>query len=108
MFEPRLTALERAWSEIRWALNPGRPVLTTFGHLARTVVGWFVLGALLMLLAGLWYAHAYPGEVVATDARVEDKSPRHIVYSVGVAHRGVEVRCLFVVYRLEQGFTLSC
>lgn len=111
MFEhkyPRLTRIERAWSELRWALNPGRPILMTFGRLARTVIDWFLLGAVLMILAVMWYARAYPGEVTATDARLEEQTQRHLVYSVGVAHRGVEVRCLFVVDRLKLGFTLSC
>lgn len=108
MFEPRTTRLERTWADLRWTLNPGRPLAMTFGHLVRNVIDWFVLGAVLMLLAVVCYAAAFPGEVVATDARLQYQSPRHLVYSIGVAHRGIEVRCMFVVDRLKWGFTLSC
>lgn len=108
MFEQRLSRWERARDELAWAMNPGRSILMTFGHLVRTAVDWFLLGAALMLLGVVWYAHAVPGEVFATDARLEEQTPRHLIYSVGVEHRGVEVRCLFVVYRIEWKFTLSC
>lgn len=108
MFEPRLTPFEKLLRELLWAVSPQRCRVMTLGERARRAAGWLVLGALLAANAIAWHAHAYPAEVLATDARLEDQSARHLVYSLGLKHRGVEVRCLLVVYRQEQDFTVSC
>lgn len=114
MFEPEMTRLERAWAELRWALDPGRPLLMTVRQRVRAAVCWMLLGALLAANAIAWYAHAYPGEVTAVDARLEDQSERFLVWSIGLKHRGVEVRCLLSVDRLKSAdrhdaaFTVSC
>lgn len=108
MFEPRMTQFELAWRELAWAVSPQRTAILTLGQRVRRALGWFVLGALVVANAAIWYAHRYPGDVVATDARLEDQSERFVVYSLGIEHRGVEVRCLLKINRELYGFTVSC
>ena len=108
MFEPRLTSIERYMRELTWAVSPQRSVVLTLRERIRRALGWFVLGALCAALGVVLYAQRYPGEVSATDARLEQATPRYLVYSLGFEHRAVEVRCLLVVDRPHQAFTVSC
>lgn len=108
MFEARLTRVERWLRELAWALSPQRCQVLTLRERVRRALGWFALGALCAALGVLAYTHRYPGEVLASGARLEQQTERYLVYSLGVEHRGVEVRCLLTVYRERQAWTLSC
>lgn len=108
MFEQRLTGITLLMHDLRWAVSPRRTIVLTLGQRVRRALLWFAFGALAVAAAVRWYAHAYPGEVRASGARLEQQTDDYLFYSLGVEHRGVEVRCLLTVYRQRQAWTLSC
>ena len=108
MYEQRLTSIHRRLRDLRWALSQNRTVVLTLGQRACSAAMWCVLGALVMASAVAWYAIRYPGEVLATDARLDQQSPQYLIYSIGLEHRGVAARCRLVIYRDREKFTVSC
>lgn len=108
MFEPRLTRFERMVRELTWLVTPQRCSVLMLRERMRRALSWFVLGALCAVLGGIAYAHRFPAQVTAADARLEEQTERYLVYSIGTVRRGVEVRCLLTIYRQQQAFTVSC